>query len=103
MLKLANARYVVRDGYPLLLVEVDGREATMASETKPTLHGAGLVFVGSEFADVLPDVTIHPPDGGTTTLRGFSDDRRLFKLFDAFLIACNDGTFRPGPVPIPSV
>lgn len=100
-LPLQNARYEWLDDYPVLRVEVMGRTATLVPETKPAIHAAGLVFLGGEFAELVPPITLRPPDGGPTVLRGFAADPRLFRLHDAFGRACGDGSFRAGPVPIP--
>jgi hypothetical protein len=106
-LRLANAAYVVHEKYPLLQVEIEGRKAVLMSDNqKPTIYQAGLVSIGEEFTDlgIVPEVTITPKGGGPTTLRGFSNDHRLFALYTQFLKAINDprpGSFREGPVSIP--
>jgi hypothetical protein len=96
---LANARYYWNDGYPMLAVEVDGRMAEMGTDCKPSLHEAGIVFLGSEFADAVPPIEFPTGDGHTTTLRGFSRDETLFRLYDEFLQA---DEITPGPVAIPA-
>ena len=68
------------------------------------MHDNGLVCLGSDFDDLLPERTIEPdaPDSRKAqAIRGCTDDPRVWKLVDRFGRACNDGTFRPGPVPIP--
>src|SRR4051812_12618424 len=96
---LAHARYVWHDGYPMLEVEVDGRLARLDAYPKPGVHLAGYVSLGSRFRDLLPPITLHPPDGGPTVLTGCSDDRRLWLLYDRFLHRADP--LAEGPVPIP--
>ena len=100
-MRLSDACYLVRDGYPLLGVVIDDRPAELGSETKPTLHAAGLVFLGSGFEDLVPPIDFKPPDGEWTELRGFASDRRLFRLYDDFLGACNSDDYAVGAVAIP--
>ncbi len=96
-LKLANARIVIHGYYPELHLDVEGRPAVLDVYPKPTLHDAGIVFVGDDFVDVLPVVTLRV-DRHERTARGCSDDPRLWRLYDRFL-SMHDR--KPGPFPIP--
>lgn len=98
-LELSEAEYVRVGVYPLLRVKVGGKVATIEPAAHPALFDAGLVPLGEGFG--LPDVEFQADDGPATTLEGYSDDRRLFLLYARFSRACGDGTFRPGPAPIP--
>lgn len=102
-LKLGNARVEVRDLHPVLKVEIEGREAVLGTDAKPTIHKAGLVFVGEEFAELVGTHTITDDTGQETELVGFSDDPRLFLLYDDFLAACARGIVPPGAFPIPDL
>lgn len=101
-LKLENARIEANFPYTILKVEIEGRTAILDPQPKPTIHEAGLVSVGEEFRDILPDRTI-TVDGRETELVGFSDDPRLFKLYDDYLIACNRDRVPYGSFPIPDL
>jgi hypothetical protein len=94
-LDLKDARVAIRDRNPVLELTIAGRPATLCAEPKPTIFDAGLVFVGEDFDDILPDLTI-VVEGRRVTLRGYSDDPRLFRLFNLYLEA--EG---PGPLAIP--
>ncbi len=101
---LSDARYLRNDGYAQLELKVDGLPARLSAECKPAVYGAGWVFLGSLFADVVPPVEFHlaGPDQGSTTLKGFTDDPRVYRLYTDFLKATAAGTFREGPVAIPA-
>lgn len=103
-LTITDARYVKLGGYPALRLSVNGRKATLITECKPTLRAAGIVFLGDEFADVVPPIDFVVPDsnGDVLRLEGFTKDPRVFQLYDEFGRACNDGSFKPGPVAIPA-
>lgn len=101
MLTLADARYLRVDRRPILEVAVDGQAARMGTDCKPTAHAAGLVFLGDTFEDVMPPIRFTPAGGGMTTLRGYTRDARVHRLYDAFLAAARGGNYRPGPVAIP--
>src|SRR5258708_25511101 len=85
---------MVRDLHSLLLVEIGGRTATRDAERKQMIDSAALVVVGDDFDDEFPGLTI-VVDGRRETLRGSSDDPRLWRLYDAFLAACARGISRP--------
>jgi hypothetical protein len=98
-LKLTDARYDRVDGYPVLIVTIDGREARVAYEIKANLLSRGIVFLGDECEDTLEPLVIEI-DGHKHTLRGCTDDPRVFAVFRSFLKRCNEGPFVPGPVAI---
>lgn len=98
MLRLENARHAIHDRYPCLELEIEGRLCRIIAEHKPPFYDAGLVFVGEEFSDICPPVTIRPYGGPPQTFRGFCSDPRLFRLWHAFL---DVEDFREGPVPVP--
>lgn len=100
-MKLSDARYEVNDGYSILKIEVDGRTATMGTEWKPSLRAAGIVFLGSNFGGIVPDIEYESPEGWKTKLSGFTKDVRIVRLYDQFWSDANSGSFTPGPVPIP--
>jgi hypothetical protein len=89
--QLSNARHIRSDGYPILQVDVEGRTAYLLFEpAKPTGFADKKVYLGNEFADLVPDL-----------VDGFTSDIRLFSLFDHYARACLSGSFRPGPIEIP--
>ena len=102
--QLSNARYWINDGYPMLGVEVDGRTTNLIAECKPSVYNAGIVFLGADFADVVPAIDLDLPaddGGGRIHLEGFTRDAQLYRLYTDFLKAAGDGTFKSGPVRIP--
>jgi hypothetical protein len=90
---IQNARYGSQDGYPLLLLDVDLLPARLFWEAKPTPLRHGLVFLGSEFADWVPAITL-----GDTVLRGFTSDRTIFRLFLAFGLEVYYDRFQEGVI-----
>lgn len=97
-MRVENPRYLRHDGRAHLVVDIDGEEVLMDEEsTKRILVNIGLVFVPG-FDDKLPPIPwqVGTPDQGL--LRGFTDDRRLHGLYQAFLVSLDNRTFRPGPV-----
>lgn len=97
MLRLENARYWWNQGYPMLAVLIEGREANLISEAKQPFVDAGLVHVGEDFAALCPPVTIRPYGGPPQTFEGFCSDPRLFALWRRFAEA---EEFAEGPVSI---
>jgi hypothetical protein len=90
-MRLSNARQIEHDLYPILQVDIEGRTAYLLFEpAKPTGFDEGRVYLGDEFADVVPDL-----------VDGFTADPRLFAIYNRYAIACSNGTFEPGPVEIP--
>ena len=100
-LNLSDAAYFREDGYPMLRVNVDGKTAYCMAERKTRPYAAGLVYLGGGFEEILPDITAHWDDGDVCVLSGFSDDRRLFALYERFQHDTDTRNFTPGPVPIP--
>lgn len=103
MLPITAARHERRDGYPLLILSIAGREATISSYLKRTFAGVGMVPLGEEFADLVPDIQFQIPGepDNILELRGWTADPRVFALWDRFATSCNDGTFAPGPIAVP--
>lgn len=101
-LELANARYALNDGHPVLEVDVFGRGCRVQVEQKGTLLALDQVFLGSDAEGVTPDRRYTSPEGGTTLLRGYTDDPRALALYRKFVADWHSGPFVPGPVPIPS-
>ena len=103
-MELTNARWVLEGIYPLLKVEIDGEEATILYEQKALKYG--LIFVGDEFAEILPPQTLpaEPKNGRPKPMQvgGFVNDPRIVELHRQFKAACDsEGPFKTGPVAIP--
>ena len=92
-MEIRNPRYVQDQGYSVLEVEINGRLARIFLEQKPTLYEAGIIFLGGEFESVLPAIVF-----GSLTLRGFTNDPEILRLYDEFGQAVEEGRFEPGPV-----
>ena len=92
-----NVRWVRRQGYPHLLVEIEGIEADIPWEQKPTLTAQKIIYLGSDFkeshtvqlrGDLAQQVGVE--------LRGFTDDAAFFDaVYLPFARAIANGTFRP--------
>jgi hypothetical protein len=96
--KIQSARYFVQDGYPHLLLDLDGREAVIEAEQKMLDRGFPLVFIG---CDDLPEIYIPAnPAGGTSELhlRGFTGDKAVVDATRRFLADLRAGKFKPGEV-----
>lgn len=100
-MKIEDARYVRVGGYPALDLRVDGVATRILPAERAALWDLGLVYLGPAFEDRVPEREYVSPAGTATTLRGFTDDRRLFLMHARLSQAAADGTFRPGPVPVP--
>lgn len=92
-MEIQNPRYVLNQGHPELHFEYKGRTAKLGTEIKPTLYEAGIVFLGPDFEQLVPEIVFK-----RTTLRGFTQDPKVFALYDAFGKSVMNGTFKPGPV-----
>lgn len=95
-MKITNPRYVRQQGYPLLELEIDGITTRIEPPRKPSIHAAGLVFIGGEFHDLVP-----PIEFKGTTLKGFTNNPDIFRLTDQLGRAANDGTFQVGAIEYP--
>lgn len=95
-MNISNPRYVSNMGRPLLELEIDGITTLIDLEPKPTLHKAGIVFLGAEMEDHVPVIEFKGK-----TLRGFTRDRRIKALVEAMAQAVKQRTFVEGPVPLP--
>jgi hypothetical protein len=105
-MRLADARYVWLDKiFPALSINIDGKPAKIiCGETKPNLLNAGLVFVGAEFSDSLPTIAVPGDlnDGRSPlTLRGFTNNAIIFRMYNDMLDAADDGSFEERSVLIP--
>jgi len=95
-LDLKNAEYHQSQGHSLLFVEIDGVEAILNMEWKPTLREHGIVAV-EQFINIWPPF-VFELDGRKVEIPGGTDDRRLVALYSQFW---HDENKKFGPVPIP--
>lgn len=97
----AEHQYDPYGGGGILYVEFDGRSASIWYEQK--LLRFGFVFLGSEFEDFEVVVPADPVDGRPRPqkFQGFTNDLRIVRLTQQYLEASEEGTWKPGPVPIP--
>lgn len=104
-MKIENPEYYYNHGYPMLSVYLDGKKATFLTEQK-LLRRFGIVTLDGpdDFSEYKATVPADPDDGRPEPLvvTG-SDDPVLVALVRRFWIACNDGTFKPGPVSLPEL
>jgi hypothetical protein len=84
-LKLEGAHVEWSGIYPLLVLTIAGRTARLTTEWKPALRAMGLVCIGEDFADLVPDRIYRDPDsGGETRLVGHTNDPRVYALMERF-------------------
>ena len=95
-MKIENPRYVLNQGHPELHFELLGRTAKLSAETKPSLHKAGIVSLCCGFDDLVPPIEFRGK-----TLRGYTNDPEIFRLYDQFGHAVMNGTFKPGAIEYP--
>lgn len=89
----------VSDGYPILVLMIDGRRAVLDAYPSPSLAEAGIHYLGPKFEDVVPPIEYRPDDGSPETLLGFTADPVVHRLWLAFSGA---DPFVPGPLAIPA-
>ncbi len=100
-MEIRSARYVVNAGYPELHLDIDGLEAVLATDNKRSIRELGYVFLGDEFAGLVPNVVIPPDpadDRAEMVLRGYTDNPAVLRVFDRFIADCSSGAFAPGSV-----
>lgn len=95
-MEIKNPRYVLNQGYPELHFELFDRTAQLSTETKGILNEAGIVFLGSDFKRLVPEIKLNG-----TTLRGFTNDPEIFRLYNQFGRAVANETFKPGSIDYP--
>lgn len=88
----------------------DGMQCLLTLDSaKPMIRKAGYVFLGPAFEETLPVIRLDgrnlPPSESfeSITLRGYTNDPIMLRLFDEFRAAVFDGSWTPGDVSIPLV
>jgi hypothetical protein len=92
-MEITNIRYAFNEGYPELLLQIDGKEANIPLEQKPTTYENGLIFLGADFEETMPEIELEG-----TTLRGFTNDTGVLRVYKEFLDAANRVDFTPGVI-----
>lgn len=98
-LNFSNPRIEYTGIYPNLVVDVDGQAVKIGLEQKAMEHG--LLFVG---LDLTTKYLPADPDQGRPRpepLAGFTDDPRLFRLWELFRGQADAGPVDAGPLPMP--
>lgn len=101
-MKISHPNYVRdQDGYPFLVVLLDGKEAWVFYEQK--FLDLGIVHLMDHEGATEPIVLPADPKRGRgeITLHGFVKDERLAELVRRYCKATDDGSFRAGPVEMP--
>lgn len=91
-MKVLSSHVEVRQEYPFLLVETDLGRMMIGHEQK-LLAQYGLVFVGAEFEEVLPEIELpaEPENGqGALTLRGFTAEPAIVELVRAWRASADE-------------
>lgn len=92
-MEITNVRYALNQGYPELLLQIDGKEANIPLEQKPTIYENGLIFLGANFEEIMPEIEFEG-----TALKGFTNDSEILRVYREFLDATNGGNFTPGAI-----
>lgn len=85
-MKIGKHEVVVRDHYPVLEVEIDGKVARISTEQKALQYG--FVYLGPEFEeDYTATLPADPEDGRPEDqiLYGSSDDEQLVAIVREFV------------------
>lgn len=82
-------------GYAFMRLLLDGEEARIFLEHKPTLLKAGIVFLGAEWRDRVEPIEFRAPGVTPTTVRGATKDKRVLELYREFVEASNSGRLLP--------
>lgn len=71
-----------QQGYPLLHLDIDGREAVLGLDNKLTfLNLYGIVYLGAEFRDIV-SVEVEPAPGyNEHYFPGFTDDPEVIRIY----------------------
>ena len=92
-IKITKAQYSLSDRYPvelILEVESDIGKLRIYGEQKFIRYGYDLVFLGSEWRNLVPPLS-HPNDAEAGPLRGFSNDKILADLTRGLLAEIDAG------------
>ena len=94
---------------PVLQLRIDGHPAHLHSKQQLELLRRGIVKGVDFFASEWRDQAHHPfirgeiePGLAEGDLAGCTDDPRVFALYEEMCRAIRDGTWRPGPRPLPA-
>lgn len=95
-MEVIEAEYLLEQGRPLLALTLaiasKRYSAQITAEPKPGMLRSGLIFLGSEFSELLPPIQV--PSVGQ--VRGFTNDRAVFRLAIAFGLEVWADRFQPG-------
>lgn len=98
--KVTNPRVIYQQGYPLLLVDIDGETARLGTDQKLPLVEQGIIFLGPTFQERVPEIRLPANEAegrAPLTLRGFTRDERIVELYRAFRRALSEGEVPEGP------
>jgi len=100
--EIQNPRFMLNEGYAELHFELHGKTAVVLTDSqKRALSDSGLVYLGGDFEDDVPEIAwTFPETGEVFHLRGFTRDARVLKLFRRLCKAANlsGAEFPVGPV-----
>jgi hypothetical protein len=95
---IRNPRYALDQGHPILEMEIDGKLVRLHREMKPTLVRNGIVVLGRDFVDTLPEIElVDRVQSINTKLKGCTRDKDVFRLAISFGLEVYYGRFRAGP------
>lgn len=107
-MKITNPHYLIRNGRQLLRIEVDGVEAFLHTDVKPTLFANGYVFLGAQFEDIVPEIKLSAADinkmskgrgnASVLTLKGFTQDPEVVHWQRQLFYDLNTKGVTTGPV-----
>lgn len=94
---ITNVRYALDQGYSYLLMQIDGVEAAIMREQKPTLLEQRILYLGPGWGNLTPPIRFKDDNGTVHVLEGFTQEPAILAEFDRFAEAVDSGKFEPGP------
>ncbi len=84
-----QGKTVIRNGYPMLEIVVDGKKARLGFDNKLTLLDMGYVYLGSAFEGDPKYTHVLPEDKadsrGEEVLEGFTNNPEIIAIFREWL------------------
>ncbi len=87
-MKIGKHRRVTKQGYPVLVVEIDGKEAWITPEQKQKAVESGFIYLGINFEDDYFVIAPADPADGMPEpqeKRGYTDNEEVFALYQRFI------------------
>lgn len=87
-MKITDIEYIIKDKYPLMKAKIDGKEALISAEQKPTLLENGIACTGLEESFSV--------EFNGDRFPGCTDDIDVYQAVKTFVKAAYEGPYEPG-------